>query len=167
MIIFLAILFFILLLVLFYQTYKRMYIIRDIQQVEPNGIYVNQPLIYVTKPISNIKYPENDIVNNISYDKTHKNIKFDTNEYKRCNTSNDCSYGMVCASSNGDEYKCSKRIPVSKCNLSSCQQNESELGGVCGGETTNMVLDGCVSNLECVSSNNIINTAVGTCSIIR
>lgn len=129
-------------------------------------LYVNQPWTYVEKPITDTG---DNIVNNIQKDKTHKNIRYDTDYLgKTCITSNDCLDGMVCASSDNETFKCTRNIPVMECSLPSCEQKQSKLGDSCGGVTLNVLGNACIgdNNLQCVSDKRI-HTSSGTCSIIR
>ena len=84
-----------------------------------------------------------------------------------CNNSNDCSYGLFCASSDNVIFTCQRNIPLNLCNSITCEESsKSALSESCGGNTVNILSKDCIENYKC-TSNNTTSTSAGICSIIK
>lgn len=138
--------------------------------IDKQKLYVNKPLSYIRPTEVPIVYKKNDIINNITKDKEHKNIKYKTSDLgDTCETSNDCPNELICSSIDNINFKCNRTLPENYCYLKTCDNKISYLGDSCG-MTENMLGNFPVcakdEDLKCTTS-SLMNNAVGICSIVR
>ena len=169
------------------RLHKRTHLHDD--NVHDNVLYVHQPYTYnETTQVNNKQIPKNDIVNNIQNMKTISNINLNVPTVGvNCNITKDCSNGLVCANN-----LCKRVIPTYPYKILSYDNtivpgtqnnsttiisnyNTSSLGQQCGGIIKNLPgnicnnsgsSSGSKGDLVCVST-SLLNTASGTCELVR